>query len=45
MLDHQLWIDIRQALLLFVGAIERALGITPTTKELRDRARREKRGE
>jgi hypothetical protein len=37
MLDRKFWLEIRHALLMLVGAIERLIGITPTTKELRDR--------
>ena len=33
--DRDLWLAIRQGLLLIVGAIERRFGISPTTKELR----------
>jgi len=36
-INRQLWIDIRQGLLLIIGAIERLLRIKPTTKELRAR--------
>jgi len=37
MIDRQFLLDVRHALLMMVGAIERLLHITPTTKELRER--------
>jgi len=39
-INRQFWEEIRQALLLAVGAIERLLNITPTTKECREWARK-----
>jgi hypothetical protein len=37
--DRELWLAIRHALLIVVGAIEKQLGIKPSTKELRDKAK------
>ena len=37
--DRDLWLGIRQALLLAVDAIERWLGIVPRTAELRKQMR------
>jgi hypothetical protein len=34
-MSRQLWIDIRQGLLMIVAAIERELGLEPKTAELR----------
>jgi len=39
----QFWLDIRQALLMMVAAIERELGVEPRTAELRKERKREKR--
>lgn len=41
--DREFWIAVRHALLILVGAIEKALGIEPTTKECRQIAKREQR--
>ena len=35
-LDRDFWLAVRHALLIIVGAIEKALEIQPTTKECRD---------
>ena len=35
MADRDLWLSIRQALLMVVDAIERAFGVEPRTAELR----------
>jgi hypothetical protein len=35
--ERTLWLAIRQAILMIVDAIERSLGISPTTAELRRR--------
>jgi hypothetical protein len=35
--SRELWLAVRQALLMIVDAIERALGIAPRTAELRKR--------
>jgi len=35
MTDRELWLAIRQALLMIVDAIERSLGIEPRTSQLR----------
>lgn len=35
MTDRELWVSIRQALLMVVDAIERAFNIEPRTAELR----------
>ena len=35
MTDAEMWAGIRQALLMLVNAIERKLGMTPRTAELR----------
>jgi hypothetical protein len=43
MLDRQALKDILHALYMLVAVLERAIGKSPTTKELRDRARRERR--
>jgi hypothetical protein len=37
--DREFWLAVRQALLLIVGAIERMLGINPTTAECRDKVK------
>jgi hypothetical protein len=37
MLDRQFLMEVRQALLMLVDAIERLCGITPRTSELRKR--------
>jgi hypothetical protein len=34
-MSHDFWLAIRQALLLIVDALERELGISPRTSELR----------
>jgi hypothetical protein len=40
MIDREFWLQVRQALLMVVDAIEKyVLGIRPTTKECRDKAR------
>jgi len=39
MQDRDFWLSIRHAYLMQVGAIEKALGITPTTAEVRKWAR------
>jgi len=36
-ISKEFWIAARHALLILVGAIERELGVNPTTKECRDR--------
>ena len=41
MFTKQFWLDVRQALLMIVAAIEREMGIEPRTSELR----REKKAE
>ena len=35
-MSRDFWLSIRHALLIVLGAIEKELGIKPTTKELRD---------
>jgi len=37
---REFWLAVRHALLIIVGAIERMLGITPTTSELRKQVNR-----
>jgi hypothetical protein len=39
MRERELWMGIRQALLMAVDAIERWLGVTPRTAELRREGR------
>ena len=39
--DRTFWLQIRQALLMAVDAIERMLGIAPRTSELRKEAKRQ----
>jgi hypothetical protein len=39
--DRTFWLQIRQALLMAVDAIERALGLEPRTSELRKEAKRQ----
>jgi hypothetical protein len=36
MVDREFWMQIRHALLILLGAIEKMLDIKPTTKELRE---------
>ena len=38
--DRGLMLELRHTLLMAVGTLERDVGISPTTKELRDAARR-----
>lgn len=40
-MDRDFWLQIRQALLMVVDAIERALGLEPRTSELRKEAKRQ----
>jgi hypothetical protein len=35
MTDHEFWMAIRQALLMALDALERKLGISPTTAQIR----------
>ena len=44
-LDREFWMAVRHALLILIGAIEKALGIDPTTKECRQIAKRTERSE
>jgi len=39
----QFWLDIRQALLMMVAAIERELNVTPRTAELRKELKAKKK--
>jgi len=38
--SKEFWMGIRQALLMITDAIERELGISPTTAEIRDEYKR-----
>jgi hypothetical protein len=38
--DRPFWLQVRQALLMIVDAIERTLGMEPRTSELRREAKR-----
>jgi len=40
-MDREFWLQFRQALLMVVDAIERALGLEPRTSELRKEAKRQ----
>ena len=39
--DRDFWLQVRQALLMMVDAIERALAMEPRTSELRREAKRQ----
>jgi len=41
--SRDFWVAVRHALLILVGAIEKELGIEPSTKECRDRAKHTER--
>ena len=38
-MDREFWLAVREALLLIVSAIERMMGIKPTTAECRKRTK------
>jgi hypothetical protein len=42
--DREFWLAVRQAVLMFLDAMERKLGITPRTSELRQLERELRRG-
>ena len=43
-MDREFWIAVRQAIFIILSAIERELGISPTTKECRDMVQQMQRG-
>ena len=38
-MDRKFWLEVRRALLIMVNAIEKILGIKPTTKDCRDKVK------
>jgi hypothetical protein len=42
-MSRDFWMAVRQAVLMFLDALERELGLTPRTAELRKERKRERR--